>query len=72
MLFIYISKYQNKKLHKSILITVAKTCEKVLTLNMNSRPKVKEENLYLKSHITKQLLKLASETGLSTPVKYFY
>ena len=36
---LYTSKY--KILHKSILITVAKTCEKVLGLNMTSRSKVK-------------------------------
>ena len=36
---LYISKY--KILHKSMLITVAKTCEKVLVLNMSSRSKVK-------------------------------
>ena len=43
--FIYISKY--KILHKSILISVAKTCDKVLRLNMTSRPKLKVENYHL-------------------------
>ena len=43
--FVYISKY--KILHKSILITVAKTCEKVLGLNMTSRYKVKIRTLFI-------------------------
>ena len=47
--------FKIQKILKSILITVVKTCEKVLRLNMTSKPKVKVEiHLKLKSHITKQ------------------
>ena len=64
MIQFYISHSENlihfkfKLLHKSILIIVAKTCKKVLSLNMTSTTKEKVANchLQLRSHITKQLL----------------
>ena len=64
--FIYFLKY--KMLHKSILMTVAETWERVLRLNMTSSPKVKAENIhsYLKSHITKQLL-----TSISVDIRIY-
>ena len=39
--------FKCKILHKGILITFAKTCEKVLRLNMTSRPKVKVEKSFI-------------------------
>ena len=71
-------KLQNSLLN--FLITVAKTCETVLRLNMASATKVKVEYLQSlwKSHITKQLLTLLStlkndiHLGLAASVNYHF
>ena len=47
--------FKIQKLHKNSLITVAKTCKKVLRLKMTSTRKVKVEkkSFIVKSYITK-------------------